>query len=64
MPTSTWSRTSPGGALDGIVGRPGGPWTPVIEHVDAAADLGWDARRRRLLIPRLETGGLDIVSVP
>jgi len=41
-------------------GRPGGPWSIAIRGVKAPADIGWDARRRRLLVPLLEDGAVEI----
>jgi hypothetical protein len=32
-------------------GTPGGEWKPVVENVKSPADIGWDATRRRILIP-------------
>jgi hypothetical protein len=33
-------------------GKLGGMFTPVLEQVEAPADLGYDAKRRRVLVPR------------
>jgi sugar lactone lactonase YvrE len=46
------------------VGAPGKGWMPVVEKVAACADIGWDGKRRRLLLPLLEAGVLEIRSVP
>lgn len=32
-------------------GKPGGEWKPAIENVKSPADLGWDSKRKRVLIP-------------
>lgn len=32
-------------------GKPGGEWKPVVENVKSPADIGWDAKRKRILIP-------------
>jgi sugar lactone lactonase YvrE len=32
-------------------GKPGGPWTAVISDVTSPADIGWDPKRHRVLIP-------------
>lgn len=32
-------------------GRPGGTFAPVIEDVESPADIGWDRKRQRVLIP-------------
>jgi hypothetical protein len=47
-----------------FAGRPGGAWTKVIEGVPGSADIGWDARRRRLLIPRLEADAVELRPMP
>jgi len=35
-------------------GRPGGEFTAVIEDVKSPADLGYDTKRSRLLVPLFE----------
>ena len=32
-------------------GKPGGEWKAVVENVKAPADIGWDDKRGRVLIP-------------
>ena len=32
-------------------GKPGGEWKAVVENVKSPADIGWDSKRKRLLIP-------------
>jgi sugar lactone lactonase YvrE len=32
-------------------GKPGGEWKAVVENVKSPADIGWDAKRKRILIP-------------
>ncbi len=32
-------------------GKPGGEWKPVVENVKSPADIGWDPKRKRILIP-------------
>jgi hypothetical protein len=32
-------------------GQPGGTFTPIIQNVDSPADIGYDAKRNRLLVP-------------
>jgi sugar lactone lactonase YvrE len=32
-------------------GKPGGEWKAVVENVKSPADIGWDAKRNRVLIP-------------
>jgi len=35
-------------------GKAQGPFEPVIEGVKSPADIGWDSRRKRILIPQFE----------
>ncbi|MEZ4398812.1 MAG: hypothetical protein R3B06_02245 [Kofleriaceae bacterium] len=32
-------------------GKPGGPWTSVVDNVKAPADIGWDSKRGWVLVP-------------
>ena len=32
-------------------GKPGGEWKAVVEGVESPADIGWDSKRKRALIP-------------
>jgi hypothetical protein len=32
-------------------GKPGGEWKAVVENVKSPADIGYDAKRHRVLIP-------------
>ena len=32
-------------------GKPGGEWKAVVENVKSPADIGWDSKRKRVLIP-------------
>ena len=32
-------------------GKPGGEWKAAIENVQSPADIGWDSKRKRVLIP-------------
>jgi sugar lactone lactonase YvrE len=32
-------------------GKPGGTWTEVVTDVEAPADIGWDRKRARVLVP-------------
>ena len=41
-------------------GRPGGPWRRAITGVKSPADIGWDAKRRRVLIPIVEDNAIEI----
>ena len=35
-------------------GKPGGEWKPVVENVKSPADIGYDTKRHRILIPSFE----------
>jgi sugar lactone lactonase YvrE len=41
-------------------GTPGGEWKAVIEGVKSPADIGWDSKRRRVLIPGFQTNTVTI----
>ena len=41
-----------------------GPFTPAIEHVKAPADIGWDSKRKRVLIPLFEDNAVLIQPAP
>jgi hypothetical protein len=41
-------------------GAPGGPWEAAVTGVKAAADIGWDGKRDRLLIPLVEDNAIEI----
>jgi sugar lactone lactonase YvrE len=43
-------------------GKPGGEWKPVIENVKPPADIGWDSKRKRVLIPTF--GGNTVILHP
>lgn len=45
-------------------GKPGGPWTAVVSEVPSPADIGYDSKRKRLLIPVLEGNELRVVPLP
>jgi sugar lactone lactonase YvrE len=32
-------------------GTPAGEWKPVVETIESPADIGWDSKRKRILIP-------------
>lgn len=32
-------------------GKPGGEWKAIVENVKSPADIGWDSKRKRVLIP-------------
>jgi sugar lactone lactonase YvrE len=33
------------------MGKPAGPWAKVVDGLESPADIGWDARRKRVLVP-------------
>lgn len=35
-------------------GKPGGEWKPVVENVKSPADIGYDTKRHRILIPSFQ----------
>jgi sugar lactone lactonase YvrE len=35
-------------------GKPGGEWKAIVENVKSPADIGWDSKRKRLLIPSFQ----------
>ena len=41
-------------------GKPGGDWKTVAEGVESPADIGWDSRRGRLLIPLFMKNAIQI----
>lgn len=43
-----------------LVGPPKGPFTKLIENVPAPASIGWDAMRKRLLIPLFQDNRVEI----
>ena len=45
-------------------GRPGGRFEPIVQGIKAPADLGYDTKRARLLIPLFEDNAVLIVPVP
>jgi sugar lactone lactonase YvrE len=42
-------------------GKPGGEWKPIIENVKSPADIGYDTKRHRILIP-IFTGNTVIIQ--
>lgn len=45
-------------------GKPGGEWKPVVENVPSPADIGWDNKRQRLLIPNFQGNAIQLQSLP
>lgn len=44
-------------------GKPGGPFTAVISDVEAPADIGYDTKRGRLLVPRFMASAVEIWEI-
>ncbi len=44
-------------------GKPGGPFTAVINNVEAPADFGYDTKRGRLLLPRFMASAVEIWEI-
>jgi sugar lactone lactonase YvrE len=44
-------------------GKEAGPFTTVVSEVDAPADIGWDAKRSRVLIPLFKTNTVVIQEI-
>ena len=44
-------------------GKPGGAFTPIVENVNAPADIGYDTKRNRLLIPHFMDNIVTIHNV-
>lgn len=45
-------------------GKPGGTWTELATGVKAPADIGWDSKRKALLIPQFNDNQVVIKAVP
>ena len=45
-------------------GPSGGPFEPVVENVDAPADIGFDAKRGRILVPHFMENRVSIHPLP
>jgi len=41
-----------------------GAFEPIFQHLRAPADIGWDTKRRRLLVPRFEEDAVQILPLP
>ena len=48
------------GAATVFEGPPAGPFTPAVEHVDAPADIGFDTKRNRLLVPLFRHDAVEV----
>lgn len=44
-------------------GKPGGEWKPVVENVKSPADIGYDSKRHRILIPVFQGNAVIIQPV-
>jgi hypothetical protein len=49
-----------GGILKGTIG---GDFTPSLTPVEAAADISFDSKRGRLVVPRMKTNTVDVYTV-
>jgi len=45
-------------------GKPGGDWTLVIPGIKAPADIGFDSKRSRLLVPLFQDSGVEAYAAP
>lgn len=43
-----------------FAGKPGGTFTAIFEGIEAPADLGYDAKRQRLLVPRFHADVIEL----
>jgi sugar lactone lactonase YvrE len=41
-------------------GKPGGEWKPIVEDVESPADIDYDPKRKRLLIPGFATNKITV----
>ena len=44
-------------------GKPGGDFTPVIENVKSPADIGYDTKRNRVLVPLFESNEMQAYDI-
>ncbi|HSI03430.1 MAG: SMP-30/gluconolactonase/LRE family protein [Myxococcota bacterium] len=49
-----------GGVMKGTLG---GEFTPVLEQIAASADIGFDSKRNRILVPRFMNNSVEVYSV-
>jgi len=42
-------------------GKPGGEWKALVENAKSPADIGWDSKRKRLLIPNFQGDAIAII---
>ena len=45
-------------------GAPGGPFSEVITDVQAPADIGWDSKRKLVLIPHFNDDTVEVRPLP
>jgi len=45
-------------------GKPGGEWKPVVENVKSPADIGYDTKRKRVLIPIFQGNSVILQPLP
>jgi hypothetical protein len=41
-------------------GKPGGEWKEVVSGVKSPADIGWDSKRKRVLVPLFQGGAIEL----
>jgi sugar lactone lactonase YvrE len=55
---SSWERKAV------LRGPAAGPWVPVAENLESPADIGFDGKRRRLLVPLFQLDEVRILALP
>jgi sugar lactone lactonase YvrE len=45
-------------------GKPGGEWKEVVSNVKSPADIGWDSKRKRVLVPLFQVGDIELHALP
>lgn len=44
-------------------GKPGGTWTALVTDLEAPADIGYDSKRHRVLVPRFQSNRVEVWDV-
>jgi hypothetical protein len=44
-------------------GKPGGEWKAILSDVEAPADMGWDSKRKVLLVPQFMGNALILLPL-
>ena len=44
-------------------GKLGGSFEPVVQNVKGPADIGWDSKRSRILVPRFLEDEIDVFEL-